>query len=157
MNAAFPVPDAILYNVRASQPREVLRQMAHALEVETGVAADALLGHLMKAELAGGSGVGDGVAVVSCRVPVAVSLDRICAFARLARPVVFKGAERHACDLVMVMVSPESAAQTHIRDLSTIVRTMRDQDFAERLRAESATDRLLSLFRARNAVLKAVA
>lgn len=157
MTAAFPVPDAILYNLRASQPREVLRQIAHSLEIETGVAADVVTEYLMQAELTGGSCIGDGVAVVSCRVPSQVACQRLCAFARLAKPVHFKGVENLACDLVFVMLSPEDDAQKHIRDLSVVIRAMRDHDFAERLRLETAPERLLSLLKARNAVLKVAA
>lgn len=157
MSAPFPLPDALLYHLRAGHPREVLRQICDELERTKGVSAALLTDRLMAAEQVGGSAIGDGVAVVSCRVPVAVTAERICAFARLSRPVPFKGVETHPCDIVYVIVSPEDAIQPHLRDLSTVVRALRDQDFAARLRAESLPERLMSLFKARDAAFRKAA
>lgn len=157
MSAPFPLPDAILYHLRAGHPREALRQICDELERVKGVPAALLTDRLMVAEQMGGSAIGDAVAVVSCRVPVHVTPERLCAFARLARPVPFKGVETHPCDIVYVVVSPEDDIQTHLRDLSTVIRALRDQDFLARLRHEVLPDRLMSLFKARDIALRKAA
>ncbi len=157
MRVPFPLPDAVLYHLRASQPRECLRQICDELERVRGIQAQSITELLMAAETVGGSAIGDGVAVVSCRAPAGVMPGRICAFAKLARPVFFKGVEAHPCDLVFVIISPEDQSQAHLCDLSTAIRALRDHDFTSRLRAESSPERIMSLFRARDVALRTAA
>lgn len=157
MTVPFPVPDTILYALKAGHPREVFRQIAQELEVATGSPAERIVELLMVSEAAGGSTIGDGVAVVSCRAPAGLVAKRVTAFARLTRPVLFKGVEAHPCDLVFVIISPEDEAQMHLRDLSTIIRALRDHDFIERLRAESQSERLSNLFKAKDVAQRAAA
>ncbi|NBX66288.1 MAG: hypothetical protein EBQ96_04755 [Proteobacteria bacterium] len=157
MSALFPFPDAVLYHLRGGHPREILRQICDGLERSKGVSATLLTDRLVAAEQVGGSAIGDGVAVVSCRVPLNVAPERLCAFAKLARPVAFKGVEQHPCDIVYVLVSPEDAIQSHLRDLSSVIRALRDQDFVARLRSETLPERLMGLFWARDAALRKAA
>lgn len=157
MTAFFPVPDIVMSQVKAGHSREVLRHMTDALELALGIQALPIFDALMTAEATGGSAIGDGVAVVSARVPVLHTNKRIGGFAVLARPVMFRGVETHPCDLVYVMVSPEDQAQAHLRDLSTIVRSLRDRDFIERIRATTGNDRVMNLFRAIDGAHRAAA
>jgi mannitol/fructose-specific phosphotransferase system IIA component (Ntr-type) len=150
MKTPFPFPDVVLKDIRAGHAREVLRQMADALEIAEGADAAVLMNMLMNAENSGGSAIGDGVAVVSARVPRGLAGKRLCAFAQLAKPVAFRGVEDHPCDLVFIMASPDDEAQAHLRDLSVIIRTLRDRDFLDRLRSAGTTDRMAGLFRARD-------
>lgn len=150
MKAAFPFPDVVLKGFRAGHPREVFRHVTDALELAQGVDAVALASALMDAETAGGSAIGDGVAVVSARVPAAIAPHRLAAFAHLAKPVSFRGVENHPCDLVFVLISPDDQAQAHLRDLSLVIRTLRDRDFLDRLRLAGTTERAAGLFRARD-------
>lgn len=153
MPTPFPIPDVVLKGARGNQPREVLRHMMEALELAQGVDADALTKALVDAEYTGGSAIGDGVAVVSARVPRVVAPKRYCVFTHMNKAVPFRGVDAHACDLVFVLISPEDEAQSHLRDLSTIVRALRDRDFIERLRQAPNADRMSSLFRARDLAL----
>lgn len=157
MSVPFPLPDTILYHLRAGHPREAMRQICDEMERAKGISAQIFTELLMAADQIGGSAIGDGVAVISCRAPVTAAPERVCAFAKLARPLPFKGVEDHPCDLVFVIVSPEDSAQAHLRDLSTAIRALRDRDFTARLRAESAPERIMSLFRARDVALRAAA
>jgi len=150
MKASFPFPDVVLKGFRAGHPREVLRHMTDALQLAHGVDGEALTAALMDAETAGGSAIGDGVAVVSARVPSSLMPhQRLAAFAVLDKPVSFRGVENHPCDLVYVLISPDDQAQAHLRDLSSVIRTMRDRDFLDRLRLAGSSDRAAGLFRAR--------
>ncbi|HEY8963143.1 MAG TPA: PTS sugar transporter subunit IIA [Alphaproteobacteria bacterium] len=146
----FPVPNSVVTNLRASQAREVLRQLARALELSTGVSADALHAALMTAEQLGGSAIGDGVAVIGARLPVAQCGRRVSGFAMLSKPVLFKGVEDHPCEMVYVLISPEDEAQNHLRDLSSVIRAFRDRDFLDRLQTAGTPDRITSLFKARD-------
>lgn len=150
MKAAFPFPDVVLNGFKAGHPREVMRHMMDSLELARGVDGEALAAALMDAETAGGSAIGDGVAVVSARVPSNILPTRMCAFAHLAKAVPFRGVENHPCDLVFVLLSPEGETQSHLRDLSSVIRTLRDRDFLDRLRLAGTTERAAGLFRARD-------
>lgn len=147
----------VLPQLRAGHPREVFRHVGDSLELAKAVNGTFLAEALMRAESTGGSAIGDGVAVVSARVPVTLTTQRLCAFVRLLKPVSFKGVEPHPCDLVFVMVSPEGSPQEHLRDLSAVIRALRDRDFSDRLRAETTQDRMISLFRARDIAQRAAA
>lgn len=150
MPAPFPIPDVFLKGARGGQPREVLRHMMEALELAQGVDADLLTKALVDAEYSGGSAIGDGVAVVSARVPRSVAPKRYCVFTHMNKAVPFRGVDAHPCDLVFVLVSPDDETPSHLRDLSAVVRTLRDSDFVERLRASQNADRMAGLFRARD-------
>ena len=150
MKAPFPLPNIVLKDVRAAHPRDVLRHMTDALELADGANAPDLMKVLMDAEMTGGSAIGDGVAVVSARVASSVTPRRLCAFAQLAKPVAFRGVEQHPCDLVFVMVSPDNETQAHLRDLSIVIRTLRDRDFLDRLRRAQNPERASHLFQARD-------
>ena len=157
MSVPFPLPHVVLTDIRASNPREVLRRMAEALELSEAVPADMMTEALAAAEKAGGSAIGDGVAVVALRVSPEISRKRLCAFARLARPVPFRGVENHPCDMVFVMATPDDQSQAHLRDLSVIIRALRDADLTRRLRDEMVHERIFNLFRARDIALRAAA
>jgi PTS system nitrogen regulatory IIA component len=150
MGSSFPFPDVVLKSLRAHSPRDVLRQMMEALELAQGVDGAALVAPLMNAEQTGGSAIGDGAAVVSVRVPRKLATHRYCAFAQLHKPINFRGVENHPCDLVFVLISPEDETQAHLRDLSAVVRTLRDRDFLDRLRSMPTAERMSGLFRARD-------
>jgi|GEM_PF-2355981 len=156
-NTPFPIPDNVILGLRAAQAREVLRQMARALELATGVDADSLHISLMAAEHLGGSAIGDGVAVVGARLPANQCARRLSGFATLSRPILFKGVDDHPCDKVYVLISPEDAAQNHLCDLSSVIRAFRDRDFLDRLGAATTPDRVISLFKGRDARHQAVA
>lgn len=150
MPTPFPIPDVVLKGARGGQPREVLRHMMEALELAQGVDADELTKALIDAEYSGGSAIGDGVAVVSARVPRSVAPKRFCVFTHMAKSVAFRGVDAHQCDLVFVLISPDDEAQSHLRDLSSVVRALRDQDFIDRLRAAPNAERMNGLFKARD-------
>lgn len=145
----IPIPDSVLLDVRAAQPREALRQVARALELSNGIDGAAVHAALMAAEMSGGSAIGDGVAVVGVRVPVHASGARVCGIAKLARPVVFRGVEDHPCDIVCVLVSPEDEAQLHLCHLSALIRAFRDMNFLQAMRDAVASDKIVTLFKAR--------
>jgi nitrogen PTS system EIIA component len=157
MASLFPFPDVVLLQVGGNHPREILRHLTQALERVEGVEGTALMEALMNAEISGGSAIGDGVAVVSARVSPKITSKQLCGFARLARAVPFRGVETHPCDLIYVLVTPDDQAQAHLRDLSAVIRTLRDRDFLDRLRNAETVDRLQSLFRARDIALNQAA
>jgi len=156
-HASFPIPDSVLPDLRATAPREVLRQLSRALELASGVSAENLHTALMNADNSGGSAIGDGVAVIGARVPVTVTGRRLCGFATLSKPVLFRGVENHPCELVYVLISPEDEAQSHLRDLSAVIRAFRDRDFLDRLHTAASADKILSLFRSRDVKSQQVA
>lgn len=143
------LPDSVLLDVRAVQARDVLKQMALALEFASGADGAAMHAALMSAELSGGSSIGGGVAVVGVRVPAHVSMRKLCGFMRLARPVMFRGMDESPCDLVCVLISPEDEAQVHLRDLSGLIRAFKDEAFLSALNEADNAVQITQIFRAR--------
>jgi nitrogen PTS system EIIA component len=150
MNTKFPFPDTILDGIKASQPRDVFKHITKELSQNLPSHADDLMQLMMDSETQGNSTIGDGVAVIGVRVPATMAPARLCVFTKLDKPIAFKGTETQPCDIIFVVISPENETQAHIRDLSAVIRTLRDRDLLKSLRAQTAPDRIMNLFYARD-------
>lgn len=157
MTILLSEPDCILPRIRASSPVEALLQIASALEQATGVGADHIFSALQKSETELGSGIGDGLAIPQARLPDALLSRRLCAYAHVSPGVMFNGTDNQPCDLIFAILSPERDGPIHLRRLSVAARSLKDNDFSMRLRSTDQPDRIMSLFKARNAAAQAIA
>ncbi len=157
MTSLLSEPDCILPRIKAASPAEALLQIASALEQATGVGAELIYSALHKSEQELGSGIGDGVAVPQARLSDMMLSRRLCAYAQVTPGVMFNGTDNKPCDLIFAILSPERDGPVHLRRLSIAARSLKDSDFAARLRAAEQPDRIMSLFKARNAAAQALA
>jgi PTS system nitrogen regulatory IIA component len=150
MNTRFPFPDIIIENMKAGQPRDVFKNIGKELADNFLSNSDDIVQLMIDSEATGNSPIGDGVAVLGVRVPATMAPARICVFVKLDKPMAFKGTETQPCDMIFMVISPENEVQAHIRDLSAVIRTLRDRDLLASLRAQSLPDRIMNLFYARD-------
>jgi PTS system nitrogen regulatory IIA component len=116
---------------------------AAAIALLTGVAATAtgidgalIRERVMLREALGSTGFGGGAAIPHARL---AELDDVVVFVGLlAKPVDFGAVDEQPVDIVVLLLSPETAGADHLKALARISRTLRDPDRRAAIRA--ATD-----------------
>jgi nitrogen PTS system EIIA component len=90
---------------------------------------DGLLGR----EQLGSTGLGDGIAIPHCRVPIG---DRtIGCLVKLAAPVDFDAIDNKPVDLLFFLLVPEGTQAGHLATLSMLAEYFSKPEFCKRLRA----------------------
>jgi PTS system nitrogen regulatory IIA component len=113
--------------------RRLFQELAEMAEASLGLAAPAVAEALLEREALGPTGVGHGVALPHARLP---GLDRVRGlFLRLERPLDFEAVDRQPVDLVFCLLAPAAAGVEHLKALALVSRTLRDQGFCHKLRA----------------------
>lgn len=119
--------------LRADSRQSVLRELSEALAVRTGLDERDILEAVIERERLGSTGVCDGVAIPHVRLSALTK--SVGAFARLEAPVDFEAVDDKPCDLVFMLLAPESEGSDHLRALAQVSRAFRQQDFRALLRA----------------------
>ena len=99
---------------------------------------------LLEREAAGGTGVGDGVALPHARL---AGLDRLhAAFIRLDAPVPFEALDDQPVDLLCVLLIPaEAPGAEHIQALAKLARLLRQPRLREQIRKAQGADAIHAL------------
>ncbi|HVC62747.1 MAG TPA: PTS sugar transporter subunit IIA [Acetobacteraceae bacterium] len=113
---------------KAQLLNELSRRAAAALSLEQAV----LLRALQAREQLGSTGLGRGFALPHARLS---NLPRIYALlARLGRPIDYDSVDDKPVDLVVLLLTPESAAGRHLATLAALSRPFRDEGFVQQIR-----------------------
>lgn len=119
--------------------QEIAEVAASVYGVEDGIAFDGL----QERESLGPTGVGHGIALPHARIE---SLETIVGiFVRLERPMDFESVDRQPVDLVFALFAPKDAGVDHLKALALVSRTMRDQGFCSKLRANTDPAKLYAV------------
>jgi PTS system nitrogen regulatory IIA component len=98
---------------------------------------------VMRREELGTTGIGHGIAIPHSRHP---SVDRLIGTLALSRGgLPFESLDSEPVHVFFLLVSPQDRPGDHLRALEAVVRTMRDEDFARRLRACQTVDEIWAL------------
>lgn len=109
--------------------QEIAEIAAGCYGVDAGVTCSAL----QDRENLGPTGVGHGVALPHARLD---GLDSVVAvFIRVEKSMDFESADRQPVDLFFCLLAPTDAGIDHLKALALVSRTMRDDAFCEKLRA----------------------
>lgn len=137
----------ILYDVRASTPRQALEALAHvareARSFGAPLDASALSDRLWEREQQATSGIGEGVAIPHVRLPTLK--EPYLVFARLAQDVDFDAVDGMPVNIMILLLSPEKDGPLHLQRLSRISRMMRDDHLRTCLRGAESLDALQAL------------
>jgi len=129
--------------LQADSRHAVLRQLSEALTERTGIDSRIILEAVTLRERLGSTGVGDGVAIPHARL---AGIDTpIGAFARLATPVDFEAVDETPCDLVFMLLAPETEGSAHLKALAQVSRVFRQNTFRHELRDASDSGTMTSL------------
>ncbi len=124
--------DAIIYPLMADSRQQIVRQMSERLAEVTGLDCRDILEAVMERERLGSTGIGEGVAIPHARIP---GLDRaVGAFARLGSAVDFDAMDEQPCDLIFMLLAPDSEGGDHLRALAHVSREFRQSDLRAALR-----------------------
>ena len=115
----------------------VLAESCYGLDPESVIEA------LLDRENLGPTGVGHGIALPHARL---TGIDAVRGmFLRLEKPLNFDAVDRQPIDLVFALLAPEDAGVDHLKALAVVSRTLRDEGFCAKLRANSDPNTLHTL------------
>jgi nitrogen PTS system EIIA component len=125
-------PEQVAVGLRVADKAQLLGELARRAAAALGLEQPALLRALLAREQLGSTGLGRGFALPHARLP---GLKRIYAFlARLGRPIDFDSVDEKPVDVVVLLLTPESAASQHLATLAALSRPFRDDTFAQQVR-----------------------
>ena len=128
----------VLANSQAASRKQIILQLAEALAGKTGLEARRIVEAVMVREQLGSTGIGDGVAIPHARIHGVEA--PVGAFARLDKAVDFDAVDERECDLIFMLLAPDSAGADHLRALAQVSRAFREASVRDRLRQAKDED-----------------
>ncbi|WP_459860976.1 PTS sugar transporter subunit IIA [Hydrogenophilus hirschii] len=132
-------------DVDASSKKRVLEKVAEAL-AEQGCDAGKLFSALIERERLGSTGLGEGIAIPHARVP-GLTEPRI-AILRLAQPVDFDAVDNQPVTIVVALLVPEQATETHLEILSELAERLSRPEVREAILSAETPEALRAALRA---------
>jgi Phosphotransferase system mannitol/fructose-specific IIA domain (Ntr-type) len=137
-------PADVLIDVRASNKRLLLQELAAKAAVSLSLRVDQVAPYLFKREELGSTGIGGGVAIPHARLP---DLQRPYGLlAKLRPPIEFDAIDGQAVDIVFLLLLPAIAENGQLGALALVARTLRPLDVLGRLRRAKDASELYSAF-----------
>ncbi|HEY3849205.1 MAG TPA: PTS sugar transporter subunit IIA [Acetobacteraceae bacterium] len=125
-------PDQMVVGLRVADKAQLLWELARRAAASLELEQPALLRALQAREQLGSTGLGRGFALPHARLQ---GLPRVYALlARLGRPIDYNSVDDKPVDLVVLLLTPESAAGQHLATLAALSRPFRDEGFAQQVR-----------------------
>ncbi|MFP7672154.1 PTS sugar transporter subunit IIA [Marivita sp. S0852] len=126
-------PKAVKAVTTASSKKRLMHTIADVAEAAYGISAQRAVEALMDRESLGPTGVGHGVALPHARLDGVDSVVGV--FMLLEKPIDFDSVDRQPVDVIFALFAPENAGVEHLKALALVSRTLRDQSFCTKLRA----------------------
>jgi PTS system nitrogen regulatory IIA component len=125
-------PAEVVVGLRVADKAQLLGELSRRAATALSLEPLMLLRALQAREQLGSTGLGRGFALPHARLP---QLPRIYAsLARLARPIDYASVDEKPVDLVVLLLTPESAAGQHLATLAALSRPFRDEAFVQQIR-----------------------
>jgi len=136
-------PRGVIAQLRVSNKKQALQELARRAAAMTGVAERAIYDVLAERERRGSTGIGRGIAIPHGKL---AELSRLYGlFARLERPIPFEAVDDRPVDLMFVLLAPAEAGAEHLRALARVSRLLRDSAICQKLRGTDNADALYAL------------
>ena len=129
---------AVLPIMTVQSRKQALTSIAEALSEKTGLNARDIFEAVMERERLGSTGVGEGVAIPHARLDGLES--PVGAYARIEQGVDFEAVDDRPCDLIFMLLAPQSAGADHLRALAQVSRAFRQASIRDRLRQVDTRD-----------------
>ena len=134
-------PELTFCNVQENSKTHLLEAVAALIAAQVpAVSATRIYEGLTSREQLGSTGLGDGIAIPHCRVPVGD--QTVGCLVTLATPVDFDAIDNKPVDLLFFLLVPEGTQAGHLATLSLLAEHFSDPAFCKRLRA-AGTDKEL--------------
>lgn len=125
-------PDQVVVGLRVADKGQLLNELSRRAAAALSLEQGGLLRALQAREQLGSTGLGRGFALPHARLK---ELPRIFAcLARLGRPIDYEAVDDKPVDLVVLLLTPKSAANQHLATLAALSRPFRDEAFMQQVR-----------------------
>jgi PTS system nitrogen regulatory IIA component len=136
-------PAAVIPNLRATNKRQALQELAKRAAALTGRQERMIFEVLLERERLATTGIGNGTAIPHGRL---ADLPRLYGlFARLEKPIPFEAIDDQPVDLIFLLLTPDNAGADHLKALARISRLLRDKAICDKLRGTDRADALYAL------------
>ena len=125
--------DAIVPCLQASDKGAALAAIARHAAPIAGLMPSLILERVREREALGTTGFGQGVAIPHARIAGLSGITVV--LARLAAPLDYEALDGEPVDLMVLLLSPESAGADHLKALARISRALRNREILAALRA----------------------
>jgi PTS system nitrogen regulatory IIA component len=130
-------PDSVI-ELKASDKRSVVVELARRAAASLGLDADNVAAALLAREALGSTGMGEGFALPHARLGEVKRPFGV--FARLRKPVDFAAVDGRPVDLVFLLLLPAASEGGQLSALACVARQLRHARTARRLREASHRD-----------------
>lgn len=118
--------------------KQAILKLAGALAEKLDIEERTIFEAVMQREQLGSTGVGEGVAIPHARIK---GLEApVGALLRLDEGIDFDAVDERPCDLIFMLLAPDTAGADHLRALAQVSRAFRRPEVREQLRAAADRD-----------------
>ena len=128
----FLSPGDVMVDVRASDKRVLLRELARKAASTHKLTEDDVSAELLKREELGSTGMGNGVAIPHARIEKV--MKPLGLLAKLKQPIDFDAIDGQRVDLVFVLLLPRTAEDGQLGALASVARKLRTPEALAQLR-----------------------
>jgi len=121
----------VMLDLPASSKKRAFEQAGLLFENQQGIARAKVFDCLFAREKLGSTGLGQGVAIPHGRIKGLK--EAVGAFVRVAEPIPFDAPDGQPVALMIFLLVPEQASQTHLDILSELAQMLSDKSFREAL------------------------
>jgi PTS system fructose-specific IIA component/PTS system nitrogen regulatory IIA component len=145
----FVLRDAIIPNLRATTKEAVIREMVQSLRESARLQpedAEEITKAILKRELLGSTGIGQGVAIPHAKHR---SVEKLMGTVAIAHGgVAFDAQDGEPVYVFVLLVSPPDKPGDHLRALEITSRSLHDENFVRSLRSAETKDKIWELLTA---------
>lgn len=145
--------DAVKVLSSVTSKKRLFRDLSDAAAAAYGLDSGIVLDRLLERESLGPTGVGHGVALPHARLAGLESVLGL--FILLEKPLEYEAVDRQPVDIVFALFAPEESGVEHLKALALVSRTLRDNDFCAKLRANPSADTLYTILTETQSAIRA--
>ncbi|MBI5550107.1 MAG: PTS sugar transporter subunit IIA [Desulfobacterales bacterium] len=135
--------ETICLDLKATDKKGVLDEMAAPVARLTGAAPQALVKVLMERERLGSTGIGGGIGIPHGKLKNLASL--ILGFGLSRRGVDFDSLDGRPAHLFFLMLTPENSAGLHLRLLARLSRLLKNDEFKSQLMRAKSPEEIIEI------------
>ncbi|MFT4885864.1 MAG: PTS system nitrogen regulatory IIA component [Pseudohongiellaceae bacterium] len=130
--------------MEGSSKKRILKTISeHLADTNKNLDAGEVFDSLMARERLGSTGIGAGIAIPHCRVPLCS--DIVGMLITLKEPIDFDSIDDSPVDIIFVLIVPEQKTDEHIETLAGLARLFSDEDFCYTLRNTQDSEDLYNI------------
>ena len=137
-------PQRCYSGLQGVSKKRVLYKISELLaEQEPMLESENIFDAMMAREQLGSTGLGNGIAIPHCRVPLCQKI--VGALVTLENPIDFDATDGKPVDILFILIVPEKKADEHVRVLAGLAELFNDEDFCFTLRHTHASEDLYNI------------